>query len=135
VLVLITIGPRIANSIVKEAVQRPRPSAHLLHVSQRDSGYGFPSGHTVGTAVLFGVLFFIIPAAVPWRPVRWLLQLGCLLLIASAGPARVYVGVHWPSDVLASYLLALLFLMPVFLAYHALTRTRTRSQPEPRMLD
>ncbi len=135
VLVLITIGPRVANSIVKEAVERPRPSADLLNVVRHDSGYGFPSGHTVGTAALFGVLFFVIPAAVPWRPVQWLLQLGCLLLIVSAGPARVYVGVHWPSDVLASYLLALLFLMPAFLAYRALTRDRIRSRAEPRMLD
>jgi undecaprenyl-diphosphatase len=134
-VLLIAIGPRLANSVVKDAVQRPRPSPELVHVSDHANDFSFPSGHTVGTSVLFGVLFFVLPAVVPSRPLRWLLQLGCLLLIASAGPARVYVGVHWPSDALASYLLALLFLVPACLAYQALSRTRIRSQPQARMLD
>ncbi len=134
-LLLITIGPRVANSIVKQAVERPRPSPDLLHVVHHDSSYSFPSGHTVGTAALFGVLFFVVPAVVSPRPLRWLLQLGCLLLIASAGPARVYIGVHWPSDVLGGYLLALLFLLPAFLAYRAVSPAPIHSQPEPRMLD
>jgi len=135
VLVLLTIGPRLLNSAAKEAVARPRPSADLVEVAQHDGGYGFPSGHTVGTAALFGVLFLVLPAVVPSRPLRWLLQLGCLLLIVSAGPARVFVGVHWPSDALGSYLLALIFLIPAVAAYRMVTRSRTRSQAESRMLD
>jgi membrane-associated phospholipid phosphatase len=119
-LVFLTIGPRVLNSAAKEAVTRPRPSADLIHVTQHDSGYSFPSGHTVGTAALFGVLFFVIPAVIANRPVRWLLQLACLLLVVSAGPARVYVGVHWPSDTLASYLLALMFLIPAGVGYRLL---------------
>lgn len=134
-LVLLTIGPRLLNSATKEAVTRPRPSPDLVHVSLHDSGYSFPSGHTVGTAALFGVLLLVLPAVVPLKPLRWLLQLGCVLLIASAGPARVYVGVHWPSDVLGSYLLALMFLIPATVAYRMVAGTRTRSQPESRVLD
>ena len=132
---LLTLGPRVLNSAVKDAVARPRPSPDLIHVVQHDSGYGFPSGHTVGTAVLFGTLFLIMPTAVPWRPARWLLQLGCLMLIVSAGPARVYVGVHWPSDALGSYLLALLFLIPAFVGYWLFSRNRGRTHAESRMLD
>ncbi len=118
-MVLLTFGARGANSLVKGWVERPRPSPELVDVAHNESGFGFPSGHTVGTTALFGVLFFLIPLIVPWRPVRWLLQGGCLLMILAAGPARVYEGVHWPSDVLGAYLLALLCLAPPLAAYGA----------------
>ena len=120
VLVFLTLVPRGANVLLKDWVERPRPSEELVEVSSSASGFSFPSGHTVATAALFGVLFFLIPVVVRWRPLRWTLQAGCLLLVLAAGPARVYVGVHWPSDVLGGYLLALLFLAPVVAAYRAL---------------
>ncbi len=122
VLVLLTFIPRGLNSLLKGWVERPRPSPDLVEVSHDASGFSFPSGHTVGTAVLFGALFFLIPVVVPWRPLRWALQAGCLLAVLASGPARVYVGVHWPSDVLAGYLLALLFLAPLLVAYWRLRR-------------
>lgn len=118
-MVLLTFGARGASSLVKGWVERPRPSPELVDVAHNESGFSFPSGHTVGTAALFGVLFFLIPLVVPWRPVRWLLQGGCLLMVLAAGPARVYVGVHWPSDVFGGYLLALLYLAPLLAAYGA----------------
>ena len=119
---LLTFAPRGANSLLKDWVERPRPSDELVDVSTDASGFSFPSGHTVGTAALFGVLFFLLPALVPWRPLRWALQVGCLLVVLAAGPARVYVGAHWPSDVLGGYLLALLFLVPVLVVYRTLNR-------------
>ena len=122
VFVLSTVGLRFLNTVVKDWVERPRPSDDLVDVRDAASGFSFPSGHTVGTAALFAVLFFLIPKAVPWRPLRWTLQAACLLAVVSAGPARVYVGVHWPSDVFASYLLVLLLLAPVLAAYLALRR-------------
>jgi undecaprenyl-diphosphatase len=117
VLVLLTFVVRGVSSLVKDWVERPRPSAKLIDIPGDYSGFSFPSGHTVGTGVLFGVLFFVIPAVVSWRPLRWLLQAGCLLLVLAAGPARVYVGAHWPSDVLGGYLLALLALGPAAVVY------------------
>jgi undecaprenyl-diphosphatase len=126
VLVLLTFAPRIFSGMVKGWVERPRPSPELLDVTHDASGFSFPSGHTVGTAALFGVLFFLMPAIVPWRPLRWALQAGCLLAVVAAGPARVYIGVHWPSDVFAGYLLALLVLAPPLAVYRAL-----RSRPPP----
>lgn len=116
-LVLFSAGARTANSVIKEFIERPRPSDDLVDVSEKAQGFGFPSGHTVGTAALFAVLFFILPAVVKWRPLRWLLQAACVAAIVSAGPARVYVGVHWPSDVIAGYVLALLVVGPPLVAY------------------
>ncbi len=125
VLVLLAFAPRVLNSLLKTLVERPRPSSDLIDVTDMASGSSFPSGHTVGTAAFYGLLFFLIPVVVPWRPLRWVLQTGCLLVVLAAGPARVDIGVHWPSDVLGGYLVALLFLMPALAAYQV-TRRYTR---------
>ena len=73
-------------------------------------------------AAFYGLLFFLIPIVVPWRPLRWVLQAGCLLVVLAGGPARVYVGVHWSSDVLGGYLVALLFLLPALAVYQFTSR-------------
>lgn len=116
-LVLLTFLPRWLSGPLRELIERPRPPPELVEITGTASGFSFPSGHTLGTAVLFGVLFFLIPAGVAWRPARWLLQAGCLLAVLAAGPARVYVGVHWPSDVAGAYLLALLIVAPAITLY------------------
>ena len=112
--------PWLANTALKEWIARPRPSEDLVQVTADASGFSFPSGHTLGTAGLFTVLFFVIPTIVSHRALRWTLQFGCLLAVFAAGPARVYVGVHWPSDAFGGYLLALLFVVPALVLYRAL---------------
>lgn len=120
VLVFLAFVPQGVNVVLKGLVERPRPSPELVEVTSHASGFSFPSGHTAITVGLFGLLFFLLPAVFPWRPLRWTLQAGCVLIVLAAGPARVYVGVHWPSDVLGGYLLTFLLLAPLLLAYRAL---------------
>ena len=120
ILVVFSIAPAAIGAIVKGIVQQPRPSPALIDISSHEGGSAFPSGHVLKTSALFLLLFVIIPAVVPWRPVRWLLQAGSVLLVVSAGPARVYDGAHWPSDVVGGYVLAILLVGPVSFAYLAL---------------
>jgi membrane-associated phospholipid phosphatase len=122
ILVLFSVVPSAVGVVMKAAVAQPRPSTALLRVSVHESDSGFPSGHTLKTAALFLVLFVIIPTVVPWRPVRWLLQAGCALIIVAAGPARVYAGAHWPSETLESYLIVLLIMGPLVALYLTLRR-------------
>lgn len=118
-LALYTFVPSVVNPLIKGLVERPRPSEEFVIVTDTVSGFSFPSGHTVSTSALFLVLLFALPAVVRYRTLRWLLQAGCVLMIISAGPARVYDGVHWPSDVLGGYLLAMLMVAPLLWAYRS----------------
>ncbi len=118
-LALYAFVPVFVNAFIKGLVERPRPSEELVAVTETVSGFGFPSGHTVSTSALFVVLLFSLPAIVQHRLLRRLLQAGCVLMIISAGPARVYVGAHWPSDVLAAYLLAMLMVLPLLWVYRS----------------
>ncbi len=118
VLVLLTFVPRLLRDLVAEVVSRPRPAADLVRVTDKASGYSFPSGHVVGAVVFYGLLFVLAGIAIPHRGLRFLLRLFCAFMIVVAGPARVYVGVHWPSDVLGGYLFGALALALFVLAHN-----------------
>lgn len=110
VLVILTFVPRGLRQLLAWEVGRPRPSSDLLQVTHHASGHSFPSGHTAGAVALFGVLFLLAGRIPGGRGLRWLFRAFCVFMIVTTGPARVYVGVHWPSDVLGGYLFGLLSL-------------------------
>lgn len=116
-LAFYTFLPSLVNGVIKDWVGRPRPSDELVNIHESITGFSFPSGHTLSTAALFMVLFFAVSAVVRHRSLRWLLQAGCLLMVVSAGAARVYVGAHWPSDVVGGYLLMALLVVPLLYVY------------------
>jgi glycosyltransferase 2 family protein len=80
------------DDVVKEIVERPRPEARLPTAIVRDEagGFGFPSGHTTLAFALAAMLHPLLPSKVRWIP--W-------GLATAVGVARMYVGVHWPMDV------------------------------------
>lgn len=114
---LAVAAPRLVQMVTKSLVERPRPSPDLVHVTEKASGWSFPSGHVIGILAIFGLLLLLAPWLIGNRPLRWLVQGFAAFLILAVGPARVYVGAHWPSDVLGSYVLGVLFLVPAVWAY------------------
>lgn len=98
---------------LKEAVDRPRPSPELVELRAGFSSPSFPSGHVMGPSYLYALLLYLAFALPlpPWP--RDLIAAWCLLVLAFAGPANVYLGVHWPSDVLGGYAWGLLLAAPL----------------------
>ena len=95
------------NALLKAIVQRPRPEGFRLVA---ESGYSFPSGHSMVAMAFFGLLIWMI-----WRYHRrdamrvvWCSFFG--LVIVAVGLSRVYLGVHYASDVLAGFCVSLAWL-------------------------
>lgn len=110
-LFVTTNALRGVGSIVKGVVNRPRPDVSLVHVTDHSSGASFPSGHVFSAMLLYGALAVVVEMLPLPLVVRRCVQMLCLLVVILMGPARVYAGAHWPSDVLGGYLWGALLLL------------------------
>ncbi len=113
------LAPVVVNVALKEVIDRPRPDMTIL-ISPPTSP-GFPSGHAEYAAVLFLLLFYLAGELVGPRWLKWPLRIVLVSAILAVGASRVYLGVHWPSDVLGGYLLGGLWVWAVLWARKRLT--------------
>lgn len=98
----------ILNFLIKCIVQRPRPDGINLI---EESGFSFPSGHSASSFAFYGLLIYIIFCNSRKKSIR-LFGIACLsILILLIGISRIYLGVHYASDVLGGFLLAGFYLI------------------------
>ena len=90
------------NTLIKTAVGRPRPTI-VSHLAEA-GGTSFPSGHSFNSAVVYMGIALALAALSARRGVRWSLVAGAASLTALIAISRVWLGVHYPSDVLAGWL-------------------------------
>ena len=106
-----TLLPPIANVIIKETIQRPRPTVDLVRVLHILDSYSFPSGHVMFYVGFFGFLWFLVYTLLKRSWLRTVLLVLLGVFIALVGASRIYLGQHWASDVLGAYLLGSLTLV------------------------
>ncbi|MFI8850373.1 phosphatase PAP2 family protein [Streptomyces sp. 891-h] len=110
-------------TVAKELSDRARPPAELWEI--HEAGFGYPSRHTViATAVLLG-LAYVLAVRFASRAARTALWTGAAVLSLLAGAGRVYLGVHWPTDVLAGLTLGTAVMLLVVVV-HVLCTPRRR---------
>jgi undecaprenyl-diphosphatase len=96
------IGERLMVEPLKEWIARPRPAVEPLWLMPQN--FAYPSGHAANAAAAFvGVALFAIPGRF-----RWAVTVAAFVLAFLVGCSRIYLGVHWPSDVVAGWALGLL---------------------------
>ncbi len=102
--ILLTSSATLLNAIVKRVIKRPRPTKELVTVVRVINEPSFPSGHVMWYTNFYGLLIYLL--ATNWRSGRLRNTLISIftLLITTIGPSRVYLGAHWPSDVMAGYI-------------------------------
>lgn len=99
---------------LKYIYQRPRPSiTHLVHAS----GYSFPSGHSLGTFMILGAIAIVLTQRLVKKAAKTAVYGITGLLIFLVGLSRIYVGVHYPTDVLAGFTLAFGLLNAIYPTY------------------
>lgn len=104
----VLLGSEILNNLVKNLYQRVRPEEveHLIE----QGGYAFPSGHSMGSVITYGALLFIFIRYVKSTHWQWIMSIFVALLCLMIGLSRVYLGVHYLSDVIGGFSLGFAFL-------------------------
>lgn len=97
----------VINQVIKHLVARPRPDGFRLVA---ESGYSFPSAHSMVAMAFFGLMVWMIWHYGRSRSVRWIGTIGFSLVIVLIGFSRVYLGVHYASDVVAGFCISLAWL-------------------------
>jgi undecaprenyl-diphosphatase len=110
---------QLANFGLKYLFSSPRPTPDFVAVSDPSGGFGFPSGHTMTTVVLVGSLAYILLRQTDCRWRKAGITSIVVIVALAMGFSRIYVGAHWPSDVLGAYLWGVAFTGLAITAYRS----------------
>ena len=103
-LVIITI----LNQLLKRILQRPRPTEYRII---EETGYSFPSGHSMISMAFYGYLIYLIYKYAKNKYIKWISIVLLSILICAIGISRIYLGVHYTSDVLGGFLISISYLI------------------------
>lgn len=97
-----------SNQFLKNIVQRPRPEGFRI---VEETGYSFPSAHSMVSMAFYGLFIYFIHKKVKNKVLKWTCNIMLSLLIIAIGLSRIYLGVHYASDVIAGFCLSICYLL------------------------
>jgi membrane-associated phospholipid phosphatase len=124
-VLLISFTSTILNQALKRVFDRPRPETAMLE----QSGLSFPSGHAMIGGSFYGLLIYIVWRIVPGLFWRWVLSIVLTVLLLLIGYSRIYLNVHYATDVLAGYAAGILWL---FISIRAMRKVEEKYSKEMR---
>jgi len=98
----------VLNNLLKFIFKRERPIDLMLI---EESGYSFPSGHTMVATIFYGFIIYLISKSNYSKKIKLTLNISLTILILLIGISRIYLGVHYATDVIASYLVSISYLI------------------------
>jgi undecaprenyl-diphosphatase len=123
-LAVAALGGEAFDGVLKMAFQRTRPEAFFGLVSPHN--YSFPSGHALASSCFYGVLAAILSVELAgWRKVA--IWVAAAVLVTLIGLSRVYLGVHYPTDVIGGFLAAVVWVALVRGGYYFWSRRAARA--------
>ena len=114
---LLALVSGATSILLKAIIERPRPSEELVRVVGDPGGFSFPSGHVLGTVLLWGFVLYVTPQVIANRRLALAVRAFALLVLLLMGLQRVYAGAHWPSDAVGGYLWGGLLLAAIIRAF------------------
>ena len=103
-LVVITL----LNQILKYVIQRPRPTEFRII---DETGYSFPSGHSMVSMAFYGLIIYLIYKNIQNKYLKWILIILLSIIIILIGTSRIYLGVHYASDVIGGFCFSIGYLV------------------------
>jgi len=125
--IIATVGVGELNWLLKAYFQRPRPDNAVYAAG----GWSFPSGHSMGSLVVYGMLAYLLLRMVRGRWAQRCIVASVFLLVAAIGFSRAYLRVHWPTDVVGGYAAGTAWLALCIATSETLRRQPTPNPTEP----
>ncbi|MFD6155069.1 phosphatase PAP2 family protein [Nocardia sp. NPDC060256] len=129
VLVAVTgLGAWVLVDGGKNLIGRPRPPIHDHLVVK--TNFAYPSGHSLGSIAVIGILAILLIPRLRHPATHWIAAIAATTFVAAVGLSRIYLGVHWPTDVLGGWSLGALWVILSFSAYRYVNQRRDRAAAE-----
>lgn len=123
--VSVIVGSGLLNLVLKMIFHRARPDIHRI---VQASGYSFPSGHSMAAFTLYGITIYFLWKHARYAWLRVTIVMAGAVMILMIGISRIYLGVHYPSDVVGGYVISAAWLTASIGSYERFLEKRWRSR-------